>query len=389
MPVFDVSEYRQRIAKTKEKMNSEGMEVLLVTNPANMNYLTGYDGWSFYVPQLLILNIEEEEPIWIGRGMDANGAKMTTWLRQENIKSYSDDYVQSSVKHPMNFVADILKEKRWANKSIGVEMDQYYFTARSLAELTKDLPGARFKDATLLVGMVRLVKSEEEISCMKRAARIVERAMQVATESIDAGVRQCDAAANICHAQVSGTREYGGDYPAIVPLVLTGEGASTAHLTWTDKKFERDQVTILELAGCYNHYHSPMCRTIYIGNPPHELEELSTIVIEGLESVLNFVRPGVTCEEVEREWREAVSKSRVVKESRLGYSMGLGYPPDWGEHTASLRPGDKTVLQPNMTFHIIPSIWGENIGFGISEAVRVTSRGSETIADFPRKLFVK
>ncbi|GAH46329.1 unnamed protein product [marine sediment metagenome] len=215
MSVFDISEYKERITKTKERMDREGIEVLLTIHPANMNYLSGYDGKSFYVPQGLILKVDEEEPIWFGRGQDSNGARLTTWLKEENISAYSDDYVQSSVKHPMNFVADILKEKGWANKTIGLEMGQDYFTARCFMELKKDLPNTVFKDATLLVNMVRLIKSEKEINYIKRAARILERVMQVAIESIDVGIRQCDAAANICHAQTSGTTEYGGDYPLL------------------------------------------------------------------------------------------------------------------------------------------------------------------------------
>ncbi len=392
MLVFDIGEYKERVTKTKGRMNREGIEVLLITNPANMNYLTGYDGWSFYVHQLLILKDDEEEPIWIGRGMDVNGAKLTTWLKEENIKGYSDDHVQSTIKHPMNFVTAILKEKGWANKTIGVEMDQYYFTARCLTELEKDLPNAVFKDATRVVSMVRLIKSEKEIDYMKQAGRIVERAMQAGIDSIDAGVRQCDAAANICHAQISGTPEYGGDYPSIFPIMLTGKGASAAHLTWSDEKFQNNEVTILELAGCYHRYHCPMCRTVYIGNPPDKLKQIAETVVEGVEKVLDVVKPGLICEEVEMQWRKAVTKGGSYKKAsyhRLAYAMGLGYPPDWGEHTVNMRPGDKTILEPNMTFHAIPSIWEEDYGFGLSEAIRVTADGCETLAKFPRRLFVK
>ncbi len=392
MPVFDQTEYGDRITKTKERMNMYGIEVLLVTDPANMNYLSGYDGWSFYVHQLLVIAADEEEPIWVGRGMDAHGAKITTWLREENIRAYSDDYVQSSTKHPMNFVSTILKEKGWANKAIGVEMDQYYFTARCLTELRKDLPKALLKDATILVNMVRQVKSEKEISYLKRAARILERVMQVAIDSIEDGVRQCDVVGNIYHAQVSGTPEFGGDYPAIAPILRTGEGTAAAHLTWSDRKFQKNEVTTLELAGCYNHYNCPMCRTVYIGKPSDKLRWLADTVVMGLDKALDFIKPGVTCEEVEQHWRKALAASGIITESsyhRLAYSMGLGYPPDWGEHTASMRPGDKTILHPNMVFHAVPGVWEKNYGFGASEVFRVTENGCETLANFPRKLFIK
>lgn len=77
MPTFEKSEYETRLRKTKESMAARGIEVLLATDPANMGYLTGYDGWSFYVHQLLVVAIDADEPIWVGRGMDANAARVT------------------------------------------------------------------------------------------------------------------------------------------------------------------------------------------------------------------------------------------------------------------------------------------------------------------------
>ncbi len=300
---FDIQEYKERIKKTKKRMETEGIEVLFISQPANMNYLTGYDGWSFYVHQGIIVSLDKEDPIWVGRGMDANGARITTFLKDEDIKAYADDYVQSKVKHPMQFVADIIKTKGWDKKTIAVEMDQFYFTHRCYVELEKALPQAKFKDGNLLVNMVRLVKSDKEIEFMKRAGEIAVKVIQAGIDSVNIGVRECDAAANISSAQIKGTEKYGGDYPAIVPLMMTGEGTSTPHLTWSDRKFQ-------------------------------------------------VIKPGVSCEEIEAKWREAISHSSVVKESRIGYSIGLNYPPDWGEQTVSLRPGDKTVLEPNMLLRI-------------------------------------
>jgi Xaa-Pro dipeptidase len=63
--------------------------------------------------------------------------------------------------------------------------------------------------------------------------------------------------------------------------------------------------------------------------------------------------------------------------------------PDWGEHTVSLRPGDKTVLEPGMTLHFMPGIWLETYGFECSEPVLITESGCEKFIEFPQKLFVK
>ncbi|MYL54680.1 M24 family metallopeptidase [Pontibacillus yanchengensis] len=383
---FDKSEYLERIQKTKQRMLHEGIEVLLVTDPANMNYLSGYDGWSFYVEQMVVLIIDEDQPFWIGRGMDANGAKATTWLYKENIISYTDDYVDSKEKHPMQFVASILKQMGQGNRVFGVEKGAYYFTALTFEYLQHSLPNAHFKDATSLVNQVRIVKSEQEIAYIKNASRIVELGMNQAIQSIAEGVRECDVVGDIYKSLISGTSEFGGDYPAIVPMLPSGEHTSTPHLTWSDKRYQDNDLVIIELAGCYKRYHSPMARTVSIGPQDEKVNDLSKVVVEGLNAALDVAKPGVTCEEVEDVWRKTIARHGITKDSRIGYSTGLSYPPDWGEHTASLRQGDKTVLEPNMVFHMIPGIWYDDYGIEISESFRVTNQGSEVLADMPRKL---
>ncbi|MCM3118400.1 M24 family metallopeptidase [Neobacillus sp. MER 74] len=386
---FSTIEYKERIRKTKERMIQKGIDVLLITDPANINYLSGYDGWSFYVHQMLVLIVDEDQPMWIGREMDANAAKVTTWLYRDNIIPYPDEYVQSESKHPMDFVASILREIGHDNRSIGVEMENYYFSAKCYEQLKKGLVNATFTDATLLVNWVRLIKSDAEIAYMKKAAIIVEKAMQAGIELIQEGVRECDVAAKIFYTQITGTEEFGGDYPSIVPLLPSGEKTSTPHLTWTDDRYKDGDAVILELAGCYKRYHSPLARTVQIGKPKPEMETLSKVAVEGINACLEMIRPGIACEEIEETWRKTIEKSGFVKESRLGYAMGLNYPPDWGEHTVSIRKGDKTILQPNMTFHLIPGLWLDHYGFEVSESIRITENGCETFANLPRNLTLK
>ena len=388
MALFSRKEYLKRITDTKTAMDKRGIQILVVCDPANMNYLTGYDGWSFYVPQAVLIIDDQEEPLWVGRNMDVNGAKHTAFIKEENMIGYSDDYVQSEIKHPMNFVADTIKEKGWADKSVGVETDAYYYTARSDHELRKTL-GKDLLDGNLLVNWVRIVKSDAEIDFMKQAGKIAEKVMSTALDNLAVGTRECDAVASVYQAQISGLSDFGGDYPAIVPMMPTGEKTSAPHLTWTDEPYKNNQAVNLELAGCRNRYHCPIARTAYIGAaPPDKLQTLADITTEGLNLTLDGIKPGLKGEDVELIWRNHIAKHGFEKESRIGYSMGLNYPPDWGEHTASLRPGDQTILKPNMTFHMILGMWMDNFGFECSESFRVTETGAKTFASFERKLFI-
>ena len=385
---FSTSEYRDRLRETQRRMEARGLDVLLVTDPANMFYLSGYDAYSFYVPQILVVTPEQDQPVWVGREQDYTCAAKTTWLDSDNIVVYSDEYVDTD-KHPMSFVAGVLSELGKANTTVGVEMNAYYFSAHAYHELSGALSDATLTDATKFVNHVRMVKSDEEVECHRRAAEISTRAMQRGIDTIEPGTKECDAAAAVYKALLEGTEETGGDYPAIVPLMPSGEGTGSPHLTWTNETYEEGEPVILELAGVVNRYHSPLTRTMFLGEPPDQVRTASQIVIDGLEAALGAVAPGVTCEEVEQAWRDEIAGTMVEKESRIGYSTGIGYPPSWVEQTASIRPGDTTELQPNMVFHMIPGVWFDDYGIEISESFLVTEDGAEVLADFPRELIVK
>ena len=390
MTLFAKSEYLERLHKTKEQMANLGIDVLVISDPANMNYLTGYDGWSFYVPQCVVVNLNENMPLWIGRDMDTAGARHTTFLPESYIIGYPDYYVQTPARHPMNFVGNTIQERGWGTSVVAVEMDAYYFTARSYAELEKNLPNARLANGDLLVNWIRLVKSEAEIDLMREAGQIANKVMATAIKHLEPGIRECDVVAAVYQTQMSGTREFGGDYPAIVPMMPTGEKTSAPHLTWTDESYKDEQMVNLELAACRHRYHCPIARTAYIGkDPPSKLVQLAEHTVDGLNITLDSIKPGIRAEEVERVWRKHIAKFGLEKESRIGYAVGLNYPPDWGEHTASLRPGDETILERNMTFHMILGMWMDDYGFECSETFRVSKDGCETFANIPRKLFIK
>ena len=387
---FPQSEYDRRIRMTKAAMDRSGMQLLLVVDPAGMNYLTGYDGWSFYVHQGVLLALEAEHPIWFGRQQDANGARLTTWLPEANIFGYPDEYVQSRTTHTMRYVAQLLRDQGLADRHLGVEMDGYWFSARMYLTLAEELPRARLQDATNLVNWVKTVKSEAEIALMRQAARICERVMQTAVDNIAPGVREKDVAAMVCAAQIAGSDEFGGSAPAIFPIMLAAERTTTAHLTYDpDRTYAKGDVVLLELCGARHRYHAPLSRTVFLGDPPDDLVKTADGVVAGLQATLAFIGPGITAEAVEARWREAIAHTGVVKPSRVGYSFGLNYVPDWGEHTVSLRPGDKTVLQPGMTIHFMPGIWLDTYGFECSEPVLITEQGCEKLIRFPQKLFLK
>ncbi len=385
---FSRAEYAERLAKTRRATERAGIDLLIVADPSNMHWLTGYDGWSFYVHQCVLVS-PDGEPIWYGRGQDANGAKRTAYLSHDHIIGYPDHYVQSTERHPMDLLSKIIEERGWDCGAIAVEMDNYYFSAAAYMSLTKHLPNATFKDALSLVNWQRAVKSPTEIEYMRRAGRIVAAMHQRILEKVEPGMRKSDLVAEIYDASLRGVGEYGGDYAAIVPLLPSGEEASAPHLTWDDRPMRSGEGTFFEIAGCYKRYHCPLSRTVFLGKPTQEFLDAEKAVLEGMEEGLAAARPGNTCEAIANAFFAVLRRYGIVKDNRTGYPIGLSYPPDWGERTMSLRPGDRTELQPGMTFHFMTGLWLENMGLEITESIVITETGVDCLSSVPRQLFVK
>jgi ectoine hydrolase len=386
---FPMAEYDRRIAKTRAAMAQAGVDVLFVTDPSNQAWLTGYDGWSFYVHQGVILG-HEGEPVWWGRNMDAFGGLRTCWMSPDSIHGYADHYVQSTERHPMQDLAGHLKRLGFENARIGVEMENYYYSAKAHAVLCQELPGATMVDATALVNWQRLVKSQDEIAFIRKAARISEKVINLAVERAAPGVRKNDLVAEIFHAGITGVGDDWGDYPAIVPLTPSGLDATAAHLTWDGRPMREGEATFFELSGCYRRYHAPLCRTVFLGTPSDEVRAAEQAQLEGIEAGLNAARAGNRTCDIANAFMNVLAKHGIKREGRMGYPIGLSYPPDWGERSASIRSEDTTVLEPGMVFHFMPALWMDSWGLETTETILITDDGpAEALCNVDRKLFVK
>lgn len=385
---FEPSEYLARQTNTRTAMEKAGLDLLIVSDPSNMCWLTGFDGWSFYVHQCVVLG-SNGELFWFGRGIDAPTAYLTTDLATSDVVTYPDHYVQSPDIHPMEYLASILEQRKFPSARIGVEKDNYYFSARAMESLTRSLPNARFQDATGLVNWQRAIKSPQEIIYMQRAGQVIEQVYQRIMQVAEPGMRKNELAAEILHAGTWGTKDYFGDYTAIVPLMGMGEEAAACHLTWDGTQLESENGMFLELAGAHNRYHCPVSRTLYFGEPPAKYRAIEQVIHDSIELLLPLFKPGNTCGEIAQTFFSFLNKHGYEKNNRCGYSIGMSYPPDWGERTMSLRNHDQTILQTGMCFHFMPGMWFDDWGFEMTESLTVTEQGGLCLSQVPRQLLVK
>jgi ectoine hydrolase len=384
---FEQSEYDRRLSMVRMAMGLAGLDALLVTDPSNQAWITGYDGWSFYVHQGVIV-LQDADPIWWGRRQDTNGALRTVWMADDCVLGYDDSYVQSTDVHPMEDLARHLNGLGVQN--LGVEMDNYYFSAKAFSVLLQALPNVGFADATGIVNWQRAIKSEPEIAFMRKAALISEKVVDGLIERVEPGVPKNEVVAEIYRDAIRGVEGAWGDYPAIVPLLPSGTDAAAPHLTWDGRPFATGEATFFEISGCYRRYHAPFCRTLFLGKPPDTLKRAEAALIEGLEAGLEAARPGNRACDIANALAAPLEKAGIERGARCGYPIGLSYPPDWGERTISLRPEDETVLEPNMTFHFMPGLWMADWGLEITESIRIRDEGAaETFCNRPRQMFVK
>lgn len=386
---FRAAEYDRRLTLTRAAMQKAGLDAIFVTDPSNQAWLTGYDGWSFYVHQGVIVP-QQGEPIWWGRHMDMVGGRRTCWMGHDNILGYGDHFVQSTEIHPMQDLAQVLKARGLEKARIGVEMENYYYSAKAHEVLKANLPDAQLSDATALVNWQRLIKSDDEIGFIRKAAGISDKVMQTALERAEPGVRKNDLVADIVHAGITGVGGDWGDYPAIVPLTPSGLDATAAHLTWNGDKMKTGEATFFELSGCYRRYHAPLCRTIYLGTPPDEMKRTEAAQLEGIAAGLDAARAGNRTCDIANAFMAVMAKHGIERQGRMGYPIGLSYPPDWGERSASIRSEDTTVLQAGMVFHFMPALWMDTWGLETTETILITEDGpAQPLCTIDRKLFVK
>ncbi|GLR92081.1 hypothetical protein GCM10007857_88000 [Bradyrhizobium iriomotense] len=127
---FPKVEHLERLNGLRRRITKMGLSLLVVIDPAHMNYISGFDSWNYQNTQVLLVPGNDLEPVSIVRGVDAGGARQTTWLSSDNIVAYADFYSDSHTNHAMEAVAEEIQKPGWSRGRIGYEGDTYYFSLK-------------------------------------------------------------------------------------------------------------------------------------------------------------------------------------------------------------------------------------------------------------------
>ncbi|RWK55912.1 Xaa-Pro peptidase family protein [Mesorhizobium sp.] len=379
--VFPRAEYLRRLAAVKEKMTQRNVDAIVVTEHAHITYLTGSTARSYNRRGLVVL-ARQEQPTFILRWMDVPAAFQETFLDRDKVVGYSDEFMLDPSKDGYDAVIDFLLDAGLAKDGIGLEIGN--LTADAVEKFKGRLPESRIVNFSDVITSIRTIKSDLELAVMREAAAITDAGILRAAEVISPGMREPDAIAEIVGTLVRGANGKAGTWIA-APFLCASPRIGTAHVTWSDDVLRQGSQINLEIAGVRHGYTVPICRTYSIGKPSDRLLRIHDAQLAGLEAGLSLVRAGAIIGDVAQAIHRATERLGFKKRSRPGYGIGI----DWTERTLSLQEGNLSVLKPNMTFHMHLGSWVEDdFGYVISESIRVTESGVETLTKAPRQLFV-
>ena len=374
---FTLEEYRERLDALRRRMEGAGADVLLVTSPENLYYLSGYQTPGYYWYQTLIVPLERE-PVFVVRMNEASNVEPLSWV--EDCRPYED--FEDWIAHTRDALADL----DLADSRVGLDYDSFFLRTRDEKRLVAALPSATFVDAAGLVEEGRLIKSPRELEDMRQAARAAEAGLRAGIDACQAGVTENDVAAEIHRAQILA----GSEYTGLPIFIRTGARDAQTHATWARHPLQPGDSITMEMPGCINRYHAALYGQVFLGDPPDALlrgMETGNAIMRETKAA---IRPGVLAGDihalVQRRLREAVGEA-AQRNSRTAYSIGIAFAPDWGEgHILSMTQGESRPLEAGMTFHLLA---GHVFLTGMeqvkrsccSDTILVTEDGCETLTD--------
>ena len=266
-------------------------------------------------------------------------------------------------------------------QTIGLETSAWYLTVRDYERLAQ-VCAVELREWDGRLAPYRPVKNALEIERMRRAARCAEAGLQAAIDAVGPGRTENDLAAAMFRANIA----EGGEYLGHPPLVVAGETTALCFAMWRRRNIRRGDVVLLESSGCIDRYHAMLSRPVVVGRP-----EPAAPGRPPMRCSAFWRPPSNPSNRAGRRPRWTNAAAGVVGQRGLGayfksrsaYGIGIGFPPNWSEgHLYSIRPGDPLVLEPNMTFHVIPSLFLEDFGMCFSDSVRVTEDRVRAVDEF-------
>ena len=369
---FSKKEFLKRKKDVLNKMKEQNLDALLLFRQESMYWLTGYDTFGYVFFQTLVLD-HKGNIILLTRAPDLRQAQNTSNI--EDIRIWVD---QDGI-NPTDDLKIILNELELKNKKIGVEYEAYGMTGRNAMRLNNSLESyCEYEDQSELITKLRVIKSEEEIVYVRKAAELADIALDQAWKYAKAGVNESKILAEMQKVVLEG----GGDYPANEYIIGSGSNALLCRYQAEKRNLSKIDQLSLEWAGTFKHYHSAMFRTIPIGKADPKHIKMHEACIEALENCVKTLVPGNNVGEVFDAHAKTFdnlgfNKARM---NACGYSLGATFSPNWMDWPMLYTGNPYEIVSGNVFFmHMILMDSENKVAMNLGETYLVNDKGNERL----------
>jgi Xaa-Pro dipeptidase len=337
-----------------------------------MYWLTGYDTFGYVFFQTLVLD-QKGNIVLLTRAPDLRQAQNTSNIKDIRI------WMDKNGINPTDDLKIILDELDLKNKNIGIEYEAYGMTGRNALKLNESLENyCKVEDQSELITKLRVIKSNEELVYVKKAAELADRALDEAWKYAKAGVSESKILAEMQRVVLEG----GGDYPANEYIIGSGDNALLCRYQAEKRNLSNIDQLSLEWAGTYKHYHSAMFRTIPIGKADSKHIIMHEACVEALTNCVKTLVPGKTAGEVFDAHAKTFddlgfNKARM---NACGYSLGSTFSPNWMDWPMLYTGNPYKIVPGNVFFmHMILMDSDNNLAMNLGETYLVTENGNKRL----------
>lgn len=351
----------ERLAKIRQLLIKKNIDAVLITNPVNRRYLSGFDGTS----GLLMIGHERALLVTDFRYVEQAAAQ----AKHFTVHRWKDDLIQSLVP--------LIEETGW--QTAGFEAKDVTFAV--FTEMKEKLP-LELVSLEETAEMQRMVKNSFELDALSHGAKILDEAFSYICSIIRPGMTELEIAVEL---EIYLLRQ-GAEEKSFRFIVASGKRGAMPHGVASAKEITGGEMVTIDFGAVFGGYATDMTRTVALGDVSKQRSKIYDIVKTAQQEAAFAIKPGIKCREVDAVARNIIEKSGYGK--HFGHGLGHGVGLETHEQPV-LNPRSETVLKEGMVVTVEPGIyvpeWG---GVRIEDMVVVNNDGVEILTKSPRELII-
>ena len=354
-----------RIERLREKLKAEKLDGILLLNDSNIRYMSNYTGSDAYA-------IITEQ----------TSALITDSRYTEQAEEECKFFEVIRWGKPLMGLHETIKDVCTKSGIKKMAFERQHVTFEMYEKLSKALPEVELIPTSGLVEDLRSIKDEEEIGCIRKAAKFADEAFVEILKYIKPGVSEKDIERELQYL----IKKQGADDVGFPSIVASGKRSSLPHAIPSDKKIEYGDFVTLDFGAMYKGYRSDMTRTIIVGAADDKQREIYEILKAAQVAASKAIKAGVPCKVADASARDYIINAGYG--DNFGHGLGHGVGLDIHEEPYLSHSSEKTLEAGNIVT-VEPGIYLPNWGgVRIEDTVVVCENGIEVMTNSSKELIV-